>query len=371
MIKIYRIKSLIMKEFLTLFRDPRGRLILIVPPILQLVVFAFAVTLEVKNISIAIYNQDNGKHSDKIIQKLIGSNYFNNFIFLKKNEDIKTSIDEQKALLALNFPSNFSKKIESNNQAKLQLILDGRRSNASQIVNSYIQNIVEIYKYEILQKKSQKPVEIIIENRNLFNENLIYLWSTVPSLVAILSMLITVSVTSLSIARERELGTFHQLIISPLTPLEIILGKTIPAIVIGILEGLLIWFIGVFVFGIPFLGSFILLFFSILIFVISVVGIGLFISSISKTQQQAILGAFIFMVPAVSLSGYASPIENMPEWLQKLTFLNPLKYFLIIVKGLFLKNLPLKDVLINVQPLIMIGIVTLSFAYWFSKKKVF
>lgn len=205
--------------------------------------------------------------------------------------------------------------------------------------------------------------------RNWFNHNLLYRWSTVPSLVAILSMLIALIVTSLSVARERELGTFDQLLVSPLMPYEILIGKTLPGVVISLCEGLLIWTVGVMIFGIPFEGSFILLVLYLIVFIFSIVGAGLFISAISKTQQQAILGAFTFMVPATMLSGYASPVENMPTWLQTIVWANPLKHGLIVTKGLFLKDLNLSEIWPNTWPLLIIAIVSLSFsAYIFSKR---
>jgi ABC-2 type transport system permease protein len=183
-------------------------------------------------------------------------------------------------------------------------------------------------------------------------------------------MMITLMVTALSVAREKELGTFDQLLVSPLMPHEIVLGKTVPAILIGVGEGLLIWFFGVIAFGIPFRGSFVLLVLTLLIFVTSVVGIGLFISSLSKTQQQAILGTFIFMVPAITLSGFAAPIHNMPPWLQTATLINPLRHCMVTVRGLFLKDLPLSEVWGNTWPLLIIGAVGLLLSNWFFSKRL-
>ncbi len=361
-----RIPSLVVKEMLALFRDPKSRIVLIMPPLLQLIIFAFAATLEVKNISLAIYNEDTGKHGMEIVQRFNGSPFFPNIFFVQNEQDIDPAIDQQQALAAVHIPANFSRNIEANDRASLQVILDGRRSNAAQIANGYIAEIVNRYNTEI----TTRPLPVIVVARNWFNENLLYLWFTIPSLVAILSMLIALIVTALSVARERELGTFDQLLVSPLTPMEILIGKTIPAIVIGMAEGCLIWAVAVTVFKVPFTGSPPLLLFALFIFVMSIVGIGLAISSVSKTQQQAILGAFVFMVPAVTLSGYAAPVENMPEWLQAVTSANPLKHFLITVKGLFLKDMPFADVWTNTWPLLVIGVVTLSLASWFFARRM-
>jgi ABC-2 type transport system permease protein len=365
-----RIPALITKELLALFRDPKGRIVLIGPPLLQLVVFAFAATLEVKNVSIVVYNQDRGRHGAEIVQRLNGSPEFTHIEFVNHVEDFRPAIDQQKAIAAISIPQDFSRDLEAGNTAVLQVILDGRRSNAAQIVNGYITSIVSAYGRQVQNVRGDTPAPVVIVGRNWFNENLLYRWFTLPSLVGILAMLITLIVTSLSVARERELGTFDQLLVSPLMPMEILIGKTVPAVLIGLGEGLLIWSIAATLFGVPFEGSFLLLLFAMFIFVMAVVGVGLFVSAISKTQQQAVLGTFIFMVPAVTLSGYAAPVENMPKWLQTLTWLNPLKHFLITVKGLFLKDMSFPDVWTNTWPLLIIGALTLSLAGWFFTKRL-
>lgn len=365
-----RIPALIIKELLTLFRDPKGRLILIGPPVLQLIVFAFAATLEVKNVSLVLYNQDLGQHGYEIVQRLNGSPTFTKLAFVDSERDFKTYIDRQQAMAAIHIPQNFSRDIEAGQPAHLQIILDGRRSNAAQIVNGYISQVVSAYEREIQAKRGVDPPPSVIIGRNWFNENLLYLWFTVSSLVGVLAMLIALIVTALSVARERELGTFDQLLVSPLMPYEILIGKTVPAVIIGLAEGILIFTVGVLVFGVPFTGSFMLLVLALFVFVMSVVGTGLFISAISKTQQQAILGAFTFMVPAITLSGYAAPVENMPHWLQMVTWVNPLKHFLITVKGLFLKDMPFMEVWSNTWPLLVIGLFTLSLAGWFFKRRL-
>lgn len=365
-----RIFSLVIKEFLTLFRDPKSRIVLIGPPIMQLLVFSFAATLEVKNVSIAIYNQDTGRHGYEILQRLQASPTFTNITIVKHTQAFKPLIDEQHVIAAIHIPQDFSRDFESKQTANLQIILDGRKSNTSQIVNSYISNIVNSYGAEILLEQGIQPVPAIAIERHWFNENLLYIWFTVPSLVGILAGLIALMITALSVARERELGTFDQLLVSPLMPHEILIGKTIPAVLVGLAEGMLIFIIAVLIFGIPFSGSFILLVLSILVFILSVVGIGLFISSLSKTQQQAILGTFLFLVPAVTLSGYASPVENMPEWLQLAVEVNPFKHFLIVAKGIFLKNMPIDQVWNNLWPMLIISAITLSIAGWYFNKRM-
>jgi ABC-2 type transport system permease protein len=366
---LYRIAALIIKELLTMVRDPKSRALLIFPPILQLLIFSFAATLEVKNVSLVIYNEDNGRHGYELVQRLAGSSTFTGIHFVRGQQEIAAYVDRQKVLAAVHIPQDFSRRIESGEQGKLQIILDGRRSNAAQIVSGYITQLVSQYSREIAGPGASAAMPVI-EERNWFNENLLYIWFTVPSLVAILSMILALVVTALSVARERELGTFDQLLVSPFRPYEILAGKTIPAVIIGVGEGLAIWAIGVLVFAVPFVGSFWLLLFTVVLFIMSIVGVGLFISAIAKTQQQAILGAFIFLVPAVTLSGYASPVENMPGWLQAATWFNPLKHALITLKGLFLKDMPFIDVWANTWPLLIIGAATLILSGCFFSRRL-
>ncbi|MDL2207215.1 ABC transporter permease [Desulfovibrio sp. OttesenSCG-928-M14] len=366
---IKRIAALITKEILTLVRDPRSRILLIGPPIIQLIIFSFAATLEVKNVSLAVFNQDSGKHGHEIVGRLSGSPTFTDFRFLYRQEDITFHLDNQTVLAAVHIPADFSRRIGRGETATVQLVLDGRRSNAAQIVSGYITQLVRAYGRE-LGPQGGATIEPVVAERNWFNENLLYIWFTVPCLVGIISMIMALVVTALSVARERELGTFDQLLVSPLTPFEILAGKTVPAIIIGLSEGLSIFLVGVLLFGVPFKGSFALLFFTLLLFILSIVGLGLFISAIAKTQQQGILGAFIILVPAVCLSGYASPVENMPEWLQSATWFNPLKHAIITFKGLFLKDLPFADVWENTWPLLIIGSVSLLLSGWFFSRKL-
>lgn len=367
---LQRIVSLVVKELLILVRDPKSRALLIGPPILQLIVFTFAATLEVKNVSLAVMNLDMGVHGREIVRRLQGSPTFTDVTFVRSPAEMAQYVDEQRALAAVSIASDFSRKVEAGGEAELLVVLDGRRSNAAQIVNGYISELALRYSRELEEAKGGAGFMPVVVERHWFNDNLLYVWFTVPSLVGVLSMILALVVTALSVARERELGTFDQLLVSPLRPPEILAGKTLPAVIVGVLEGLLIWAIGVYVMGIPFYGSFALLAMTVTLFILSVVGVGLFVSAIAKTQQQAILGAFVFLVPAVCLSGYASPVENMPAWLQSATWLNPLKHALITLKGLFLKDMPFVEVWANTWPLLVIGLTTLLLSGWFFSRRL-
>ena len=280
------------------------------------------------------------------------------------------AIDSRDVLMAMRIPQDFSRRIAAGRTAQVQLILDGRRSNSAQIVAGYASAIITTYNEELLRRGRRGSPPSAVVPRIWFNPNQNAVWNTVPALVAILSALMGLLVTALSVARERELGTFEQLLVSPLTPVEIIIGKALPALLIGMGEASLMIAIGVFVIGVPLLGSLTMLYSTMVVFMLSVIGVGLFISSLAKTQQQAILGTFVFMVPAMLLSGFASPIENMPDWLQTATLANPIRYFIEICKGVFLKEMPLSMALDNLWPMLIIALVTLSAATWLFRHRM-
>ncbi len=365
-----RIAALIYKEFLAVWRDQKSRALLIVPPIMQLFLFAFAATLDVTNVKIAVYNRDTGKQSWELIQRFHGAPTFTEVLSLHSNKEIAEVIDTQKVLLVVQIDEQFSRNLLSHQPAGVQIILDARRSNAAQIVQGYIAQIIQQFNREFAARYSlpQQPTQLI--PRDWYNPNLIYRWYTVPCLCAILVMTISLIITCLSVARERELGTFDQLLVSPIQTWEILVGKSVPAIVIGMGEGTAMLLATIFMFGVPFTGSLIPLYFSMFIFICAIIGVGLFISSLCTTQQQAILGGFIFLSPAVLLSGFATPIENMPGWFQLITLTNPLRYFLAIVKGQFLKEVPVSYVLANTWPMVIIAVCTLSAATWLFRKKL-
>jgi ABC-2 type transport system permease protein len=206
--------------------------------------------------------------------------------------------------------------------------------------------------------------------RHWFNPDLVFVWTIIPSLMVIITLVTTLNVSAISLAKEKEQGTFEQLLISPYTPAELIVGKLIPALLVAVFESTLIYLLGRFFYGVPMRGSILLLLASVSLFSYSVIGFGFFVSSIVKNQQQAVVGIFMFMVPSVSLSGFAAPVENMPDWLQKLVFLNPLKHALVLLNGVFLKNMPAKEVWLNAWPLLAIGSLSILFAGWMFRRNI-
>ncbi len=365
-----RILALIIKEVHAIWRDKKSRMVLIVPPILQLFIFAFAATLDVKNVTIGILNRDNGEQAIELIQRFIGSPTFSHIIFLKSVEEITPFMDNKKGTNVLSIDEQFSRNLDAGKQAYVQLISDGRRSNSTQIINGYVSNIVQQFNIDYAAKAGVQLQSTELIPRNWFNPNLLYYWYNVPCLSGILTLLVALILTALSVARERELGTFDQLLVSPVEPIEILIGKSIPSIIISMIEGSFILFVAVFIFQIPFTGSLWILYMGMFVFVSCIVGVGLFISALCMTQQQAILGSALFMTPAVVLSGFATPIENMPTWLQPITFLIPLRYYLIIVKGVFLKAMPWNIVLSQIWPMSIIAVLTLVGSTWFFRRKL-
>lgn len=367
----FRIRALIVKELLAVWRDKKSRIMLIGPPLIQLIILSQAATLDVSHISIGVHNQDKGYYSHELIQRIKGSPYFSHVYEFNNHAQVRQGIDTQKVLVSLQFQQNFSRLVSGGQQAPIQVVLDGRKSNASQIVSGYLTLILQQFNRDILSSRGvQVPDSIDIVFRSFFNPNLDYIFYTVPCLVGILSMMLALMVTAMSVSRERENGTFDQLLVSPLQPWQILVGKMIPAMIIGMGESTLLMILALHLFGVPFTGSLVLFYSSMFIFLLSIVGIGLFISSICHTQQQSILGSFVIITPMMLLSGYATPIENMPLWLQPFTNLIPITHFFIIIKGIFLKNIPPNEVFMHTWPMALIAIFTLSFAGWMFKRRL-
>jgi ABC-2 type transport system permease protein len=356
-----RLKALIMKELLAILRDPRSRVALVGPPMIQLFVFSYAATLDITNYNIAVHNQDIGHWSTEFVQRIVATPSVNRVIRLESVAQGRDAINLRKAIAVIEIASDFSRNIESHRPAKVHVILDGRRSNASQIVFGYLTSITNSLSADINVSLAKMAAESTVV-RHWFNPSLKYRWFIVPALIGMISMLMGLIVTSQSVARERELGTFDQLMVSPLRTHEILVGKMVPPLIIGYFQATVFLLMAVFFFQVPLRGSIVLLYISLFFFIASVIGVGLFISSLAQTQQQAFLGTFLFASPAIILSGFATPIENMPSWLQTFTMINPLRHFLVIVRGIFLKAMPAGDVVANIVPLIFISVFTLSVA---------
>jgi ABC-2 type transport system permease protein len=312
-------------------------------------------------------SQDYGRHSHELSARISASPYFASVTRADDPGQLKKALDEQRAIMALTFPQDFSADVEAGRGAVLQVTSDGRRSNAVQIVNSYLAEIVQEYSAE---RAGAGAPTLEITGRHWFNPQLIFVWTVIPSLMVIITLLMTLNLSAMTLAREKELGTLEQLLVSPFTPAEIIAGKLVPSMFLAVFESMLIFVLGRLLYGVPMRGSLPLLLISVVLFSFSVIGFGFLVSSLVKNQQQAIVGAFMLMVPSVALSGFAAPVENMPAWLQKATIINPLKHALIIVKGVFLKDMPAREVWLNAWPLLVIGCLSLAFSGWMFRRNI-
>ncbi len=354
-----RLRAIIIKELLAILRDPRARITLIAPPIVQLLIFGFATTLEVKNFSVGVLNRDGGYWSQEIIEHVQGSPNVARVISLKSDEDVRAALDRQRVLAVLRFDPDFSEKVTRGRTATVGALLDGRRSNAAQIAAGYIDTMVADVAANIAHPRTPQAAGGSI-TVNWFNPNLDYPWFTMPALISLIGAITTLSIVAQSVARERELGTFDQLMVSPLRVHEILAGKMVPPVLVGASIATLYVILIPLVFRVPLTGFLPLLYLALVFYLLAMTGIGMLVSVLAATQQQAFLGMFLVAVPTILLSGYASPVDNMPGWLQVVAHIDPTTYFLVISEGVFLKAMPARDILANTWPLALIATATLS-----------
>ncbi len=339
---LVRIASLVRKELLAVLRDKKSRLALIIPPVLQICIFGYAATMNVTRVPYAVLDKDGGELAAQYIADLEGTGIFRRQATAATEKDIDSLIDSRDIVLGLTIPPDFSRNLQTGRPASLQLIGDGRNTNTAAIALSYAQQIASNFGAELLAKNAAAP-PVEIESRAWFNPNLITRWFIVPGLIAVLALIGSVLSGALSIAREREEGTFDQLLVAPYTPREILLGKGISTVITSIMQTFFIVLVAMFWFRIPFQGSIWLLSGAILLFIITGAAIGLCISSFSQSLQQAIVGTFLLVVPTVMLSGFATPISSMPEIFQDLTLLNPMRYGLELIQRIFLEGAGFMD----------------------------
>jgi len=366
-----RILALTIKEFIGILKNRKSRMVLILPPIAQIIVFGYAATFDLKDVPVAVYNEDDGRISRQIIARFQGSKVFKVIGNLDSDDQIAPTINLKKALLILHFHEEFSKDMLKGGHGNLQVILDGRNSNTALIALNYVNTIISDFNRSWAEKNGALPSPARLIVRSWFNRMLDSHWFIIPGIVALLTIVVTLEVTALSVAKEREAGTFDQLLVTPMTPFEILVGKSLPGLIIGLVEGTFIIIATCYWFEIPLRGSLLVLYSGLFTFLLSAIGIGLMISSISLTQQQGLMGAFMFLVPSVVLSGFATPIANMPKFVQDLTLLNPMRYILIIVRSVFLQGAGFDLLWTQYVPMAIIGIVSLAIAGFLFKRRLY
>jgi len=336
-----RIRELVRKEFIQLFRDKKNRPLLIIAPLVQLIVFGYVVTTDVRDIRVGLIDQSRTPESRRFIDAIDGNKTFRITHYLNRAADLDRLLLKRKVDLGFIIPPDFSSKIRKRQTAEIQILADGSMSNMAAIRISYTMSVLDSFNSQLIRELYARRIdygEIDGRIRTWYNPNLDSQYFYVPGIVAFLVMLLSLLFTSMAIVRERESGTMEQLIVTPLKPFELIMGKTIPFIIISQAQMVLVIVFAILWFKIPMVGNAFLLLAATFIFLMSTLGIGLFISTVSKTQQQAMMTNFFFILPFFMLSGFVFPIVNMPTVVQWLTYLNPLQYFLVIVRGIFLKG---------------------------------
>ena len=360
---------MLVKEFIEVFRDPRMRALIFVVPVLQLFIFGYAANTDVRNISTAVYDLDNTVSSRELVSRFVKSGYFNVVQYISSDAGERQLLDEGKVQVVLHMDYGFEGDLVAGRPAPFQMIVDGTDSNTAGIVLGYSNTIVHRFSQDILSQRILRlhgdvhmPGQVVLKTRTWFNENLESRTYFVPGVIALMITLLTLLLTSLAIVREKEIGTMEQIMVTPIRPVEFVLGKTVPFALISFVDLALVAFVGVFWFEIPVRGNFGLLVFAMSIYLMSTLGIGLLISTVSQTQQQAMMSTFFFFMPAVLLSGFMFPIANMPVVVQWLTYLNPMRYVMVILRGIFLKGVGLNILWPQITALAVMGTVTLVLA---------
>lgn len=362
-----RLRHLIRKEFIQALRDPRLRLFVVLPPLIQLIIYGYAINFDIKNIQTAVYDEDRTRESRELINRFAATDYFDLRYWVNNPEQLTRLMDRGYITLALRISSKFSENLRANRPAEVQLVIDGTDSNTALVVSRYASTILTDYSQELLKQRLQEmgragalAVPVVVEPRAWFNVNLISRYTYVPGVIAMVVMLVSLMLTALSVVREKEIGTMEQILVTPLRPVEFILGKTIPFVLISLADVILVALVGIFWFGVPLRGNPLVLLLGVVFFLFNSVGLGLLISTVSTTQQQAMMAGTFFFTPAILLSGLVFPIPNMPVAIQYLTFLNPLSYFIIIIQDVFLKGVGLAVLWPQLLGLALLGVALLT-----------
>lgn len=341
-----RLKQMLIKEFIQVFRDKRTRFVLFGPPIIQMLIFGYAATFEIHHVATVVLDLDHSQESRDLISRFTSSPYFDVQHQLTDSRQIEDLIDRGKATVALQINPGFAENLRKGQTAPLQVIVDATNSNTALIASGYINQIAigfaKDYQRDRINRISPQLTERIpsveLEQRPWYNPDLRSRWFFVPGIVGSLTLVLVVNLTAFAVVREREIGTLEQIMVTPIRPAEFILGKTLPFFLIGLFDVSLIAVVGTLWFQVPFRGQVSVLFIGAILFLLCMLGVGLLISTVSATQQQAMVTAFFFLMPAITFSGFAFPISTMPQWLQYLTYASPLRYFLIVLRGTYLKG---------------------------------
>jgi ABC-2 type transport system permease protein len=361
---LLRIIALTRKELLAVLKDPRSRASLLVPAVVQGLVFGYAATYDLNHVPYAVLDQDRSAASRQLLAGLDGSGVFERTADLHSMQDIRTYIDRRRALLVIQIKQDFERKLQQGQTADIQVIADGRNSNTAATASSYITAVVGAFN-ERWRSDHGLPAEVLTStDRAWYNPNLETRWNIIPGLIGTLAMIQTLMLTAMSVAREREQGTFDQLLVTPFRPFEIMAGKALPSMLVGTVQATGVFLVAQLWFQIPFAGSIVTLYSGLVMFLLAAIGIGLLLSAVAATMQQAMLSALLFIMPFSLLSGLTTPISNMPSVLQYFTAINPLRYAIDIARRVYLEGVGLPLLVHDLWPLALIAAVTLSAASW-------
>lgn len=372
-----RLHAMLIKEFIQAFRDPRMRIVLFVIPALQTIIFGYAVDMDVKNISTAILDRDNSRESRELAATMVSSGHFRLKGRIGLDSEARDLLDRGRVKLVLVVDHGFAERLARGDTAPVQALLDGTDSNTAGVIMGYLARLTATYNANLQTAYAARHLgpalrigRVELAERAWFNPNLESPPFYVPAVITNILFVITMLLSSMAVVREKEIGTIEQVIVTPIRKGEFILGKTLPFVLIGYIDVALISLVGWLVFDVPVRGSLGLLFLATTLFLMSSLGIGLLISTVSRTQQQAMMTAFFIIFPAMLLSGFAFPIENMPEPVQWLTLLNPLRYYMVVIRGIFLKGVGMEALWQQLAALAVTGIAVLLVAVGRFRKTV-
>jgi len=366
-----RIRQIIIKEFIQVLRDKKLRFFLIVPPLVQLLTYGYVVNFDIKHVALAVFDESRTMESRQLIDRFASNDWFNVKYFVKSQKELLHLVDRGDITMALWFQWDFATRMRQGKSGRLQVIVDATDSNAALIVSRYAGTVIADYNQLQLNQRlarqgqalaGQSGLALDIEPRAWFNPNLISRYSMVPGVIAMVVLLVSLMLTALSVVREKEIGTMEQILVTPIRPIELMLGKTIPFVIISLIEVAMVTALGILWFEVPFRGSFLVLLIGTMAFLFNSVGLGLLISTVSSTQQQAMMAGNLFLTPAILLSGLIFPIANMPVFFQYLTYLNPLMYFVIVTQGIFLKGAGLTLLWPQITAMTVLGLGMLALA---------
>jgi ABC-2 type transport system permease protein len=367
---LYRMLALARKELLAVLKDPRSRLSLLLPPILQCLIFGYAATYDLTNVPYAVLDQARTAASGELLAGLDGSGVFHRVANLDREADIATYINNQRAVLVIQIGQDFDRQLARGEPAVIQVIADGRNSNTAGTASSYVATVVGTFNANWRATHGELGPVISVETRAWFNPNLETRWAFIPSLIVTLTLNQGLLLTAMSIVREREDGTLDQLLVTPFTPIEIMIGKTLPSMLVATIQATNALLVAQLWFHIPFAGSFAVLYTGIIVFLLATVGIGLFVSSVADTMQQAMIYSMVAIMPFSLLSGLTTPLSSMPQSLQYLTFINPLRWAIDLTRRVYLEGAGFALIASDLWRMALIALVTLTAATWMFRLRV-